>query len=169
MQLQASVTRPLRSRGFAQSPPPEETVFMSCRRFRGHEDAGSHAPRAYMEIRRSDPARLPALGRVPVSLMVLPTRFRDLWPLLALAPSHIWRQPVDTSLCGRHRQIPGILSIAQERPSRAFHAVGQRDRANIFGFRASIRARQEPSGAPLPAVHRTTATAPTISSLRMSR
>lgn len=40
---------------------------------------------------------------------------------------------------------------------------------SIFGLRASIRASQEPSGAPLRAAHRTTATAPMISNRRMSR
>ncbi len=97
-----------------------------CGRVSGLEDAACHAPRACMEICRSDPVRFPALGSAVSSKMVLPTRSLDRLPLRSLAPSHIRRQPDDTNLCGGRPRIPVILSLAQQRPSRARHSVGQR-------------------------------------------
>ena len=111
-----------------------------CGRVSGLEDAACHAPRACMEICRSGPVRLPALDGAPSGMLVFLTRSLDRLPLRSLAPFHIWRQPDDTSLCGCHRRIPVLLSLAQERPSRARHAVGQRDRDQHLRFaRASGR------------------------------
>lgn len=64
-----------------------------CGRVSGLEVAAFYAPRACMEICRSGPVRLPALGGASSGIMVLPTRSRDRLPLLSLAPSHIRRQP----------------------------------------------------------------------------
>ena len=91
----------------------------------GLEDAACHAPRACMEICRSEPVRLPTLDRAAVPLMVLPTRSLDRLPLRSLAPSHIRRQPDDTGLCGRHRRIPVIFVPCQHRPKLPGHLVGQ--------------------------------------------
>ena len=69
-----------------------------CGRVSGLEDAACHAPRACMEICRSGPVRLPALGRAAFAMMVLPTRSLDRLPLRSLAPSHIRRQADDKGL-----------------------------------------------------------------------
>ena len=97
-----------------------------CGRVSGLEDAACHSPRACMEICRSEPVRLPALDRAAVPLMVLPTRSLDRLPLRSLAPFHIRRQPSGSDLSCRHRGIPVILTLAQERPGCARHAVGKR-------------------------------------------
>ena len=86
------------------------------------------SPRACMEICWSGPVRLSELKGAPSGMMVCPTRSLGRLPLRSLAPSHIRRQPDDTSLCGRHLRIPVILSLAQQRPSHACHTVGQRNR-----------------------------------------
>ncbi len=95
-----------------------------CGRVSGLEDAAYPTPRACMEICRSGPVRLPALDVAPSGMLVCPTRSLDRLPLRSFAPSHIRRQPDDFGLSSRHRRIPVILALAQERPSRACHAVG---------------------------------------------
>jgi hypothetical protein len=56
-----------------------------CGRVSGLEDAACHAPRAFMEICRSGPVRLPALKGAPSGMLVRPTRSLDRLPLRSLA------------------------------------------------------------------------------------
>ncbi len=57
-----------------------------CGRVSGLEDTACHAPRAFMEICRSGPVRLPALKGAPSGMLVCPTRSLDRMPLRFLAP-----------------------------------------------------------------------------------
>jgi len=121
-----------------------------CGRVSGLEDAACRAPRACMEICRPGPVRLPALKGAPSGMLVRPTRSLDRLPLRSLAPSHIRRQPDDTGLCGRHRRIPVIFTLAQQRPSCARHSVGQRHSDQHLRLACHHPSQPGPTGSALP-------------------
>ena len=108
---------------------------------------------------------------------------------MALRPEYWFARPGLLTVCpyvpsppltsGDNPTAAGYAAaIAGSLKSSPFRSIAQAVRAmrlasatttSIFGLRASIRESHEPSGAPLCAAHRTTATAPTISGRRKSR